>query len=220
MSSVKLVGVGRTRRCKNIYKYFHMQIHFQKQRNYIYTFNLNLLYTNNKILSALQKETWLPDQAGYAQNDFATRYRLTHPVDLGLIAIQDCIQHNDFKTQIISTLYQEPLFPGYWGLSQERMMDRTFIYGIYTLDKPGYSIRIHTDDRLHVAQGMIYFVPTDDPDQSTTFYTTFEGDNPIRISNGHGAGYVAANTNNSWHTGKNSSTEDRYSMIFGIRLDL
>ena len=197
-----------------------MPLLFKKQRDYIYTFKLNLSCTNETILKALQQETWLPDQSGYAQNSFPTRYRLTQPVDSQLIAIQDCIQHNDFKTQIIDHLYQESLFPGYWGLSQQRMMDNTFIYGIYTLDKPGYTIRMHTDDRLHVVQGMIYFMPTDDPDQSTTFYTSFDGDNPMRITNGHGAGYVAANTNNSWHTGKNSSTEDRYSMIFGIRLDL
>ena len=197
-----------------------MQITFNKQRDYIYTFNLSLPHTNDKILSALQKETWTADQAGYAQNNFPTRYRLIHPKNSVLTEIQQWIDHGDVKKQIIDQLYQEPLFPGYWGLSQERMMDQTFIYGIYTLDKPGYSIRIHTDDRLHVAQGMIYFIPTDDPDQSTIFYTSFEGDNPIRIPNGPGAGYVAANTNNSWHTGKNASTQDRYSLIFGIRLNL
>ena len=197
-----------------------MQALFVKQRDYIYTFQFDLSCANATILHALQQETWQPDEAGYAQNDFETRYRLTQPVDSRLIAIQDCIQNNDFKNQIISTLYQESLFPGYWGLSQERMMDQTFIYGVYTLDRPGYSIRTHTDDRMHVAQGMIYFIPTDDPDQSTTFYTTFEGDNPMRIPTGPGAGYVAANTNNSWHTGKNSSDKDRYSLIFGIRLKL
>ena len=197
-----------------------MELLFEKQRDYIYTFKLNLSCANDVILQALQKEIWLPDQAGYAQNSFQTRYRLINPVDPQLIAIQASIDHSDFKNQIISTLYQESLFPGYWGLNQERMMDRTFIYGIYTLDKPGYSIRIHTDDRLHIAQGMIYFIPTDDPDQSTTFYTSFEGDNPMRIPTGPGLGYVAANTNNSWHTGKNSSNEDRYSLIFGIRLKL
>ena len=197
-----------------------MQIIFNKQRDYIYTFDLNLLYTNNEILSALQQEDWQPDQAGYAQDSFPTRYRLTHPKNSVLTEIQQWIDHGDVKKQIVDQLYQEQLFPGYWGLSQERMMDQTFIYGVYTLDKPGYSIRIHTDDRMHVVQGMIYFIPTDDPDQSTTFYTTFEGDNPIRIPTGPGAGYIAANTNNSWHTGKNSSTEDRYSLIFGIRLKL
>ena len=197
-----------------------MQINFQKQRDYVYTFTLDLPYTNDEIVSILKQETWLPDQAGYAQNNFPTRYRLTHPKNSALTEIQQWIDHGDVKAQIIDRLYQESLFPGYWGLSQERMMDQTFIYGIYTLDRPGYSIRIHTDDRLHVAQGMIYFIPTDDPDQSTTFYTTFEGDDPMRISTGPGAGYVAANTNNSWHTGKNTSNEDRYSLIFGIRLKL
>jgi len=197
-----------------------MQINFKKQRDYIYTFSYTLPYPNNVILQALQQEDWQPDQAGYGQNNFSTRYRLTHPTNSVLIEIQEWIDHGDVKEQIINQLYQESLFSGYWGLNQERMIDNTFIYGIYTLDKPGYSIRIHTDDRLHVVQGMIYFIPTDDPDQSTTFYTSFEGDNPMRIPTGPGAGYFAANTNNSWHTGKNYSTEDRYSLIFGIRLNL
>ena len=56
-----------------------MELLFEKQRDYIYTFDLKLPYANNKILSALQQETWQPDQAGYAQNSFPTRYRLTHP---------------------------------------------------------------------------------------------------------------------------------------------
>ena len=50
-----------------------MQIIFNKQRDYIYTFDLKLPYANDKILSALQQETWQPDQAGYAQNNFPTR---------------------------------------------------------------------------------------------------------------------------------------------------
>ena len=197
-----------------------MKLLFEKQRDYIYTFKLNLSCANETILKALQHEIWLPDQAGYGQDSFPTRYRLTHPKNSVLTEIQQWVDTDDVKKQIIDRLYQESLFPGYWGLSQQRMMDQTFIYGVYTLDKPGYNIRIHTDDRLHVVQGMIYFIPTDDPDRSTTFYTTFEGDNPMRIPTGPGAGYIAANTNNSWHTGKNTSTEDRYSLIFGIRLTL
>ena len=135
-----------------------MQLFFTKQRDYVYTFKLNLPCSNDKILSILKQETWLPDQAGYAQNSFPTRYRLTHPHNPVLTEIQEWIDHGDVKKQIIDQLYQEPLFPAYWGLSQQRMMDQTFIYGIYTLDRPGYSIRIHTDDRLHVVQGMIYFI--------------------------------------------------------------
>ena len=197
-----------------------MQVFFNKQRDYIYTFDLQLPYTNDEILQALTQETWVPDQAGYAQDSFPTRFRLVHPENIILKEIQNLVEKSDLTTQIISTLYQEPLFPGYWGLSQERMIENTFIYGVYTLDKPGYSIRIHTDDRLHVVQGMIYFMPTDDPDRSTTFYTSYEGNNPMRIPTGPGTGYFAANLSTSWHTGKNASSQDRYSLIFGIRLNL
>ena len=91
---------------------------------------------------------------------------------------------------------------------------------MFTKDCPGYSIRIHTDDRMHVVQGMIYFINGDDPDQSTVTYTTKAGDDPYRVPTGNGIGYFAANTNDSWHTGQNASNQDRYSLIFGIRLNI
>ena len=197
-----------------------MPLLFKKQRDYIYTFNLNLSCTNETILKALQQETWLPDEAGYAQNSFPTRFRVRQVCSPILCEIEKYVEHGEFKSLLLTELYKNQSFGAVWGVSPERMDKMTFIYGIFTKDLPTYNIRIHTDDRMHVVQGMIYFIPTDDPDQSTTFYTSFEGDNPMRIPTGSGAGYFAANTNNSWHTGKNSSTEDRYSLIFGIRLNL
>ena len=197
-----------------------MQILFEKQCDYIYTFKLNLPYTNETFVKALQQETWLPDQAGYAQNSFPTRCRVRQVQSPILHEIEQYVEHGEFKSLVLTELYKNDSFGAIWGVSPDRMDKMTSIYGIFTKDLPTYNIRIHTDDRMHVVQGMIYFIPADDPDQSTTFYTTFEGDNPMRIPTGPGLGYVAANTNNSWHTGKNSSTQDRYSLIFGIRLNL
>ena len=196
-----------------------MQVFFNKQRNFIYTFKLDLPYSNSEIIDELKIENWQEDVAGYSQNSFPTRFRLKELTQPKLKEIEHYVEHGDFKQTIINELWSTQ-FPGYWGVSAERMMSMTHLYGVFTKDCPGYSIRIHTDDRMHVVQGMIYFIPLDDPDRSTTFYTTFDCDNPMRIPTGPGAGYIAANTNNSWHTGKNSSSEDRYSLIFGIRLNL
>ena len=197
-----------------------MQINFQKQRDLLYTFKLDLINSIDVILKELQQELWSPDEAGYNQSSFPTRFRVRQVRSPVLREIEKYVEHGEFKSLLLTELYKNQSFGAVWGVSPERMDKMTFIYGIFTKDLPTYNIRIHTDDRMHVVQGMIYFIPTDDPDQSTTFYTSFEGDNPMRIPTGSGAGYFAANTNNSWHTGKNSSTEDRYSLIFGIRLNL
>ena len=196
-----------------------MNAQFELQRNYIYTLKLDLPVTNDQIVAELAQETWTPDQAGYAQNSFPTRYRLRSVTQPTLKLIEQYVVHGSFKRNLIDLLWTTG-FPAVWGVDADRMDAMTFMYGVFTKDLPGYSIRPHTDDRMHVLQGMIYFIDSDDPAQSTTAYTTKEGDNPLRIPTGPGLGYFAANTNDSWHVGQNASERDRYSMVFGIRLDL
>jgi hypothetical protein len=196
-----------------------MNVSFELQRNYIYTLKLDLPATNDQIVAELAQETWTPDEAGYAQNSFPTRYRLKTVTQPILKQIEQYVEHGPFKQALIDLLWSTG-FPAVWGVTAERMDSMTFIYGMFTKDTPGYQIRPHTDDRMHVLQGMIYFIDVDDPAQSTTVYTTQQGADPLRIPTGSGVGYFAANTNNSWHSGQNSSVVDRYSMVFGIRLDL
>lgn len=196
-----------------------MQVSFQKQRDFIYTLELDLPWSNQEIVDQMAKEPWQPDQAGYGQNSFPTRFRVPNATQPIPQVIQHYVEKGDFKRSILDTLWATN-FPAFWGVDADRMDRMTFIYGILTKDCPGYSIRIHTDDRMHVLQGMIYFINGDDPKQSTVTYTTKEGANPYRIPTGNGIGYFAGNTNDSWHTGQNASTLDRYSIIFGIRLNI
>jgi hypothetical protein len=196
-----------------------MQVTFRKQRDYVYTLQFDLPYSNSDIVAELQKEEWQADEAGYAQNAFPTRYRLRTVTQPILKEIEQHVEHGTFKRDIIDLLWTTG-FPAVWGVDAERMDSMTFIYGMFTKDCPGYFIRPHTEDRMHVLQGMIFFIDGDDPAQSTMAYTTFEGDDPLRIPTGSGVGYFAANLNNSWHSGQNSSKQDRYSMVFGIRLNI
>jgi hypothetical protein len=196
-----------------------MQLTTYEIRSHIHALKLDLPVDNSVILHELRGETWLPDEGRNGQDNFPTRFRLRQLQSNILKEIEHYIEHSDFKQKILHELWKTN-FGSYWGVSEEYINNITFIYGLFTKDLPGYHIRIHTDDRMHVIQGMIYFIPTDDPDQSTTFYTSYSGDNPLRITTGPGLGYFAGNTSHSWHTGKNSSTEDRYSLIFGIRLNL
>jgi len=198
-----------------------MEITFTKQRDYVYTLKLELPYSNEEMLELLQQETWEQDRSnGYQPSTFTTRHRLHYPKNPILKEIQKWVTHGNLKQKLLSTLYQESFWSGLWGVSQERMDSNTLIYGTFIKDRPRYNLIPHTDDRIHVLQGMIYFIPTDDPNQSTMCYTTREGSDPLRIPTGHGLGYFAANSNNSWHAGKNASDQDRYSLIYGIRLNL
>ena len=148
-----------------------------------------------------------------------TRYRLRTVTQPTLKQIEQYVEHGPFKRALIDLLWSTG-FPAVWGVTADRMDAMTFIYATFTKDMPGYLIRTHTDDRMHVLQGMIYFIDGDDPAQSTTVYRSFEGDDPLRIPTGSGVGYFAANTNYSWHSGHNASAVDRYSLVFGIRLDV
>ena len=195
-----------------------------KLRNFVYQLEVDLPVGYAEMVNLLKAETWPHDKIGYGQSDLAARYRLNDPVNPVLKQILDTISSSDFKKSIIAKLYSEvggeSDFPGLWGISPEKMAAITFTYAGYVKDQPGHLIRIHTDDRMHVVQGMIYFINGDDPDQATTFYTAKDHKNPVRITTGHGQGFMAANTNDGWHAGHNVSDQDRYSVIFGLRLNL
>ena len=193
---------------------------FQKLRDIVYQLDVDLPVSYTKLISLLSAETWPPDQIGYGQSNLQYRYRLPNPVNPVLNHILDNIAGPEFKQTIIDQLYKEPTFPGHWGISPEKMSALTVVYSGFVCDRPGHVIRIHTDDRMHVTQGMIYFVNGDDPDQATTFYTSQNQDDPLRITTGYGTGFMAANTNNGFHSGHNASDQDRYSIIFGLRLNL
>jgi len=193
---------------------------FHKLRNFVYQLEVDLPVGYAEMVALLKAETWPHDKIGYGQSDLAARYRLNDPGNPVLKEILDTISGPDFKKAIIDQLYSEEYFPGKWGISPEKMSAITVVYAGYVKDQPGHLIRIHTDDRMHVVQGMIYFIDGDDPDQATTFYTTKDHQNPMRITTGHGCGFMAANTNDGYHAGHNVSDQDRYSVIFGLRLNL
>jgi len=191
-----------------------------KLRNFVYQLEVDMPIGYTEMVNLLKAETWPHDEIGYGQSDLAARYRLNNPVNPVLSQILDTISRGEFKQYIIDKLYSEAHFPGMWGVSPEKMSAITFMYAGYVKDQPGHLIRIHTDDRMHVVQGMIYFIDGDDADQATTFYTARDHQNPIRITTGHGLGFIAANTNDGYHAGHNVSKQDRYSVIFGLRLNL
>ena len=199
-----------------------MEIQFNKLRDFVYAVNLDLPVDNQTIIDELRQQNWRPDQAAYGQSDFVGRYFLNWD-DLtseSLKSLQSWSHSDQFRKTIIDQLYSEKLFGGHWSIGPEEMFRNTKSSGRFLKDLPGFTAGLHIDNRLLVASGMIYFVNGDDPNQSTTFYSNSRRDYPRRIPTGHGRGWIAANTHDSWHDGLNQSSQERYSMILSVGLKL
>ena len=195
-----------------------MQVTFDKRRNFVYETDYAIL---ESIKDDLPNETWIADKAAYGQSDFSLRHRAHSPY--ASPAVENMMQyfHSDvFKQSIIDQLYSEERFPSYWGVSPERMFRSTTAFGTLTLDKPGFITGMHLDNRALVASGMCYLIDGDDPDQSTTFYTTAQKEAPLRMTTGWGRGWIAANMHDSWHDGHNRSAKDRYTVLLGLVIRL
>jgi hypothetical protein len=108
-----------------------------------------------------------------------------------------------------------------WHLeNSNQMLNNTIVLCAIFRDSPGFTTSIHLDSRMTVCSGMLFFNKEDNPDQSTTFYTSPEGNDPIRISSQYGTGWYSANTGYSYHCGSNNSLHNRYSIMFYNKLNL
>jgi hypothetical protein len=192
-----------------------MHVTYDKKRDWVYEADFNLPFGPN-LLDDLRNEAWEGDGTGYNMNAFSYRYRLHSPQSPRLQEVQRWFMGDEFKRSMLDRLYAEEWWSGYWGISPERMWERTTAFGTLTLDKPGFGTGIHLDNRALVAVGMCYFINEDDPEQSTYFYTDKEKSNPLRIPTGWGKGWIAANMHNSWHDGFNHSQKDRYNALLGL----
>lgn len=193
-----------------------MKATFDKKRDYVYEVDYNLPYSQEEVIADLSSEDWDTDANGYGQAGFNQRFRLHEPSSPRLKNMLEYFNGEVFKQEIIDQLYSEQWFPGYWGVSPERMLARTTAFGTLTLDRPGFITGMHLDNRALVASGMCYFIDGDDPDQSTTFYTTAKKDDPLRMTTGFGRGWIAAGMHDAWHDGHNRSTKDRYTILLGL----
>ena len=193
-----------------------MQVTFNKKRDYIYETEYAFPYDKELLQADLLAEDWVPDKGAYGQADFSLRHRLANPASPRLTQIMQYFHSDQFKRSIIDQLYSEQWFPGYWGISPERMFHATTAFGTLTLDKPGFVTGMHLDNRALVASGMCYLIEGDDPDQSTTFYTSAQKEAPLRMTTGWGRGWIAAGMHDAWHDGHNRSTQDRYTVLLGL----
>jgi hypothetical protein len=201
-----------------------MNIIIEQIRNGLYTFNLELNHSYDLLVSEFKKESWeshkdRKNTSGLAGDPYQERAGLMNPKSLVLQSIRDYVSSDLVKKQVIDNLYQHQknYISSMWeGWTAEQMYNNTFWGSIYNRDHPGFAIPNHLDTRLQVATALIYFTEHDDVNQSTTFYTSENKDNKLRIENGFGKGVLHLNDHTSWHEGSNNSSKVRYSLICGL----
>ena len=197
-----------------------MRAVFNKRKDFVYEVDYNIEQDDSTVMEHLRAEEWEPITGDYGQDDLGQRYRCYAPHSVVLQQIMFYFRTEEFKNAIIDTLYADPAFPGWWGISPERMKAATKSFGILTLDKPGFGTGIHLDNRALVASGMCYFIEGDDPLQATTFFADAERKDPVRMTTGFGKGWVAAGMHDAWHDGHNASDKDRYVVLLGLSLNI
>lgn len=126
----------------------------------------------------------------------------------------------DFQDQILNVISSdESFFNEYWKTDRTNFKNRVMPVYECDIDKPGFVMQPHIDNRIQVIVGMCHFISEDDTKQSTTFYTDNQCSNPLRMPTGFGVGWVAANLHNTWHSGHNLSDQNRMSIKFGTQLN-
>ena len=167
-------------------------------------------WTHAEVYQALENETYIGDVRAHCSNPSnpILKELLEKTVDaIPQLFLEMCNQ-DQFKNDT-------------WHLeSVEQMSNNTVISCSIFRDSPGFTTNIHLDSRMTVCSGMLFFNKEDDPSQSTTFYTSSQGDDPIRISSQYGRGWYASNTGYSYHCGSNNSLDNRYSIMFYNKLNL
>jgi hypothetical protein len=192
----------------------------------LYGLAVSLDHDYATIIQALALEDWQShadrkDGAGLAGDPYTERSGLLNPKSQVLKNIMDFISSDSVKEQLVNFVYetQGDYISSLWeGWSKEQMLYHTFWGCMFNRDQPGFHIPLHVDTRLQVATAMVYFVEEDDPNQSTVYYTSSQGDNPLRISNKFGNGVLHINDHTAWHEGYNRSNVTRYSLICGLLL--
>jgi hypothetical protein len=172
--------------------------------------SINWPFTQEEVYTALENETYFGD------GDRTFCHHIKSPI---LQSIMSTVEAN--IPVLLSEINDQPMFQEIWNFRyKEQILNNTSWTCHIVCDKPGYNTDNHIDCRTQVCTGMVFFNSFDDTDQSTTFYTTHNGDDPIRMSSEFGNGWFSANTQINWHLGANNTQRNRYAILFIINLDL
>jgi len=170
----------------------------------------NFPYSQEEVYTALQSEE-------YQGNDSR---KFCHEIKSPILqSIHKAVV--DRIPSLLEEISKFPEFVEHWGLDDINDLINNVKTSCYFIcDKPGYTTGLHIDNKSQVCAGMLFFNKIDDPDQSTYFSPSPDGDNPVRISSEYGNGWFFPNTYDAYHVGGNNSSRDRYALMFINKLNL
>lgn len=184
--------------------------------------HLKMPWSYEELLPEFENEEWKPhgEVAPVGHNPWpGMRYKVLCPKweNRRLTAISRYFGSDEFKRQSIDWMYDN--YPGTdvaWGMDRDTMFRRSQTHIEFTRDMPGFVNNLHTDYRLLIATGMIYFHPKDDEQVSSWFYKTETREDPVRMTTAWGDGWWHQNGNYTWHEGWNKTDQVRYSGLLGL----
>ena len=207
-------------------RHISMNTYFKPSMTTIYNAMIKSNYTDNqRLINKLsidwpftQEEVYtaLENEECSGNEDRTFYYHVKSPI---LQSIMSTVKAN--IPVLLQEMNEQARFQEVWRFKyKEQILNNNSWECNFVCDKPGYNIGIHTDCRIQICLGMLFFNSFDDADQATTFYTTHSGDNPMRMSSEFGTGWYSANTHDSWHTGGNNTQRNRYAILFSNNLEL
>jgi len=183
-----------------------MQLNKTLIRPFTFSLNMNLPYTVDEVNNEIKSYDFTPLGKGRHISGFRSK-------------ILDEMQQVIIDHSFLDEFYKFDEFRQMWPtLTLEELKNKTSFNCALYKDSPGFSMGSHLDSRQLVVVGMIFLNPTNIPEQNTVLYSNKLKDNPQNLPSGLGDGWVMANAHNTWHSGGNQSTQDRYSILFNYAL--
>jgi hypothetical protein len=171
-------------------------------KQYTYAVHLNLPYTADEIIKEINQcelVQWGPGR--YSTNMRSKILSEIEQVITEYPFIEKFHETNDFKL-----LWK--------NISLEEFKKKVKFSCGCLVDKPGFSLSPHLDSRQIVITGMIFLNPVNDVRQNTILYDDPYMKNPKHLPSNIGEGWVMCNTHTTWHSGRNLSDQNRYSILF------
>lgn len=193
-----------------------MHAEFNELRPFVHDLKLvNIPFTIDEILNEVANADW---RSWQSVND--TRYKTWKPFGPISQSLNEFFNSKQFQEQLLDTVsHRIEFYRDYWSSSREQLLSKTSPIFEYNVDTPHFIMRPHLDNRELMIVGMCHFIRDDDPNQSTTFYSSEQCVDPIRMPTGFGIGWMGANLHNTWHSGHNMSNQNRFSIKFGTKMN-
>lgn len=205
-------------------------------KDLVYKLQFSSDLTAKDIVTRLEAEDWIQENYNRELNTNrqngarfvlagTERGKLSEDIikDHELKRLYKAVTSQSFKMLLLEKLFQTESFLRLWGIKNIYLFNRlTTLTANFVVDNPGCTVKIHLDNRMLVATGMLYIneKPKDQGLQATVFYSDVNRNNPVFMETGFGNGWFAVNMQDNWHEGFNKSNEKRYSILLGLELNV